>query len=145
MKPSGRERRFRGCWCGGNGWTILGTVTLAMMSLAAFGTLTVHVSFIQRISAAHKPAPPDGAHVFLLPSAGSKKWPALRDGANLRNEILKRKLLFIVPRPDGFNNQRMTVVEGLRCAQRTNMVAVLPYMFSNTRYDTKSIGCVARD
>lgn len=52
----------------------------------------------------------------------------------------KRRLLWCMPRSDGFNNQLITVYEGIRCAQRLGRTLVLPLMYENVRYDTNING-----
>lgn len=52
----------------------------------------------------------------------------------------QRSFLFITPRDDGFNNQRITIAEALYCASQSGAVAVLPLIFANTRYGTKAKG-----
>lgn len=50
------------------------------------------------------------------------------------------KYVWITPRSDGFNNQLISVYEGLLCAAVLNRTAVLPYLFENVRKDTTPSG-----
>lgn len=77
-------------------------------------------------------------HTLLLDADGLISEIATTDtgGASLRRKLFARKYLFVTPRDDGFNNQRINLAEAFFCAAATGRVAVLPPIFSNSRYGT---------
>eukprot|EP00171_Calliarthron_tuberculosum_P003879 IDg3879t1 len=54
-------------------------------------------------------------------------------------EVVER-LLWSTPRSGGFNNQLISIYEGIRCAQLLGRTLVLPLMFENVRNDTTTKG-----
>lgn len=92
----------------------------------------------------HRPSSPFPPHTLLLSPSGDvtvDTTSPLSTPSNL-SAILRsrRNFLFITPRDDGFNNQRITIAEALYCASQSGAVAVLPLIFANTRYGTKVEG-----
>lgn len=57
-----------------------------------------------------------------------------------RRNTVPGHFMFSIPRDGGFNNQLITVYEGIRCAQRHNHTLVLPLLYLNARYDINSRG-----
>lgn len=52
----------------------------------------------------------------------------------------RTEYLWITPRSDGFNNQLISVYQGLLCARLLSRTAVLPHLYENVRWDTKRRG-----
>ena len=50
------------------------------------------------------------------------------------------RLLFLTPRTGGFNNQLITIYQGIHCARLTGRTVVLPLIYENVRADTSSKG-----
>lgn len=49
-------------------------------------------------------------------------------------------LLWSSPRPDGFNNQLISLYSAITCATHLGRTLVLPHMYENVRYDAKRQG-----